>query len=102
MKKHCFFFYFTFFIAQIVVAQSPGLLSIRNYGKEHANGIIGEFVQFLALPNLTKDTVNIQKNTAFIIDMMNKRGIQKVQLLNGITPGIPPAVYGEVMVPGAK
>lgn len=102
MTKHCCCFYFILLIAQIVVAQSPGLLSIRNYGKEHTNGIIGEFVQFLALPNLTKDTVNIQKNTAFIIDMMNKRGIQKVQLLNGITSGIPPAVYGEVMVPGAK
>jgi acetylornithine deacetylase/succinyl-diaminopimelate desuccinylase-like protein len=34
--------------------------------------------------------------------MMNKRGIQKVQLLNASTPGIPPAVYGEVLVPGAR
>jgi acetylornithine deacetylase/succinyl-diaminopimelate desuccinylase-like protein len=34
--------------------------------------------------------------------MMNKRGIQKVQLLNATTPGVPPAVYGEVTVPGAK
>ncbi|GAC1431456.1 MAG: dipeptidase [Chitinophagaceae bacterium] len=35
------------------------------------------------------------------MDMMNKRGIQKVQLLHASTEGAPPAVYGEVMVPGA-
>ena len=36
------------------------------------------------------------------MEMMNKRGIQKIQLLNGTSPGAPPAVYGEVPVAGAK
>lgn len=36
------------------------------------------------------------------MEMMNKRGIQKVQLLNPKTSGAAPAVYGEVMVAGAK
>jgi len=36
------------------------------------------------------------------MDMMNKRGIDKVQLLSADTHGSPPAVYGEVMVAGAK
>jgi hypothetical protein len=40
--------------------------------------------------------------TAFIMSMMNERGIQKVQLLHASTPGVPPVVYGEVIVPGAK
>ena len=102
MKKHCLFFCLSLVVAQIVMAQAPDLLTIKNYGKEHASQIIEEFVQLLALPNLTKDTANIQKNTAFIMDMMNKRGIQKVQLLDGTTADIPPAVYGEVLVPGAK
>ena len=102
MKKYCCCFYFILLIAQMGAAQSPDVLTIRNFGKEHANQILGEFVQFLALPNLTKDTVNIKTNTAFIMDMMNKRGIQKVQLLNGASKGVPPAVYGEVLVPGAK
>ncbi len=33
---------------------------------------------------------------------MKKRGIEKVQLLNASTTGVPPAVYGEVKVAGAK
>jgi acetylornithine deacetylase/succinyl-diaminopimelate desuccinylase-like protein len=34
--------------------------------------------------------------------MMQKRGIQNIQLLNATTQGVPPAVFGEVIVPGAK
>ena len=102
MKKYGCYFYFMLLFAQIVTAQSSDVLTTRNFGKEHANHILGEFIQLLALPNLTKDTVNIKTNTAFIMDMMNKRGIQKVQLLNGTSKGVPPAVYGEVLVSGAK
>jgi acetylornithine deacetylase/succinyl-diaminopimelate desuccinylase-like protein len=59
-------------------------------------------LNFLSLPNVAADPAGQQKSAAFIMGMMNKRGIQKVQLLNASTPGVPPAVYGEVMVPGAK
>jgi acetylornithine deacetylase/succinyl-diaminopimelate desuccinylase-like protein len=48
------------------------------------------------------DPVGQQKTAAFIMAMMSKKGIQKVQLLTASTPGVPPAVYGEVSVPGAK
>jgi acetylornithine deacetylase/succinyl-diaminopimelate desuccinylase-like protein len=68
----------------------------------NAAGIINEFTEFLSLPNVAADPVGQQKTAAFIMTMMNKRGIQKVQLLNASTPGVPPAVYGEVIVPGAK
>ena len=78
MKKHCYCFYFILLSALLVKAQSPDVLTIHNFTKEHANHILGEFVQLLALPNLTKDTVNITTNTAFIMDMMSRRGIQKV------------------------
>lgn len=87
---------------KFVLAQSPDLQTLRNYGNQHAKNIIQEFVNFLSIPNVASDTVNLQKNTMFIMEMMNKRGIQKVQLLHAATSGIPPAVYGEVMVPGAK
>src|SRR5439155_1884364 len=52
--------------------------------------------------NVAAEPPRQQKNAAFIMAMMNKRGIQKVQLLNPSTADAPPAVYGEVMVPGAK
>jgi acetylornithine deacetylase/succinyl-diaminopimelate desuccinylase-like protein len=83
-------------------AQSPGILTIKKYSQQHADDIISEFRSFLSLPNVASDTLNIQKNAAFIMDMMNKRGIQKVQLLQAGLAGVPPVVYGESLVPGAK
>ena len=102
MKKYSFIFLLSFFMGPLVSAQSPDVLTIRKYTNQNAGRIIGEFVNFLSIPNLAKDTVNIKKTAAFIMDMMNKRGIQKVQLLNASTAGAPAAVYGEVNVPGAK
>ena len=45
--------------------------------------MIGEFVKFLAIPNVASDSANIRRNAAFIMEMMKKRGIEKVQLLTG-------------------
>ncbi len=88
--------------SQIVFAQPPAILAVRKYRQQQVGNIISEFTAFLSLPNVARDTVNIQKNAAFIMDMMNKRGIQKVQLLRPVTESAPPAVYGEVIIPGAQ
>ena len=102
MKKQFVFFLLSFLTIQLVTAQSSALLTIRKYGEQNAGNIIREFVKFLAIPNLAKDTFNIQNNAAFIMQMMHERGIQNIQLLNATTTGAPPAVYGEVTVSGAK
>lgn len=102
MRKRVLFLLLSFLMAQFVSAQSVETLLIRKYGKENAGNILKEFTEFLSLPNVAADPAGQQKSAAFIMGMMNKRGIQKVQLLNATTPGVPPSVYGEVMVPGAK
>jgi len=102
MRKSSFFFVLVFLIDQIVSAQSPEVLTIRKYGNKNAGNIINEFAEFLSLPNVAADPAGQQKNAGFIMAMMNKRGIQKVQLLNASTQETPPAVYGEIIVPGAK
>jgi len=102
MRKGFFFFVLVFLIDQIVSAQSPEVLTIRKYGNKNAGNIINEFAEFLSLPNVAADPAGQQKNAGFIMAMMNKRGIQKVQLLNASTQETPPAVYGEIIVPGAK
>src|SRR5258705_9743835 len=102
MRKCFFFFVLVFLIDQLVSAQSPEILTIRKYGNKNAGNIISEFSAFLSLPNVAADPAGQQKNAAFIMAMMNKRGIQKVQLLTASTAGTPPVVYGEVIVPGAK
>jgi len=102
MRKFFIFFLLIILIDQSVLAQTPEVLVIRKYVNENAGNIIREFSEFLFLPNVAADPVGQQKNADFIMEMMKKRGIQKIQLLHASTAGTPPAVYGEVIVPDAK
>ena len=101
MKQYAFLFLVVFFMGEFVSGQSPEVLTIRNYGIKNEGNIINEFIEFLSIPNVAADAAGLQKNAAFIMAMMNKRGIDKVQLLTANTVGVPPVVYGEVIVPGA-
>lgn len=101
MNKFQLLFLLTILLTGSTIAQSPEAVSIKKYANNNAGTIISEFAAFLSLPNIASDVAGQQKNAAFIMDMMKKRGIQKIQLLNANTKGAPPAVYGEVMVPGA-
>jgi acetylornithine deacetylase/succinyl-diaminopimelate desuccinylase-like protein len=101
MKKITALVLLSLFANQLVSAQSSEVLAIRKYGTQHADKMIREFAAFLAIPNIARDTVHIKKNAAFIMDMMTERGIKNVQLLAPAASGAPPAVYGEVKVPGA-
>ena len=102
MKQFFYLSLLLLLISEFVSAQSPEVVTIRNYAIKNAGSIINEFSQFLSLPNVAADATGQQKNAAFIMEMMNKRGIEKIQLLNTNTAGAPPVVYGEVMVPSAK
>lgn len=61
-----------------------------------------EYLAFLAIPNVASDSINIRKNAAYIMEMMRKRKINNVQLLEGDGSKVPPVVYGEVLIAGAK
>ena len=74
---------------------------VRQYRQARETALMDEYRQFLAIPNVSADSVNIRKNAAFIVQMMRQRGIP-AQMLNGPTPGTTPAVFGEVRVPNAK
>lgn len=82
-------------------AQSPDVLRVRGFCEQNQHAMVDEFVGFLSIPNLADDTLGIKRNAAFIMDMMNHRGIQHVQLLQPDAVSAPPAVYGEVNVRGA-
>ena len=61
-------------------------------------GIVREFAELLAIPNLASDSVNIRRNAAAIVRMLERRGVA-ARLLEA--PGSPPAVFGELAAPGA-
>ena len=77
-------------------AQSP----VRDYRRAHERQILAEFTQLLAIPNVASDASNIRRNADFILQMMQRRGLNP-QLLEGKTSDTPPAVFGEWKTPGA-
>ena len=80
----------------VAVAQNP----IRDYRRAHERQILAEFTRLLAIPNVASDRENIRKNAQFILEMMQRRGLNP-RLLEGRTNDTPPAVYGEWKTPGA-
>lgn len=60
--------------------------------------IVDELVQLLSIPNLASDAVNIRRNADLLVQMLEKRGV-RARLLE--SSGSPPAVFGELNVPGA-
>ncbi|MCX6216168.1 M20/M25/M40 family metallo-hydrolase [Spirosoma sp.] len=81
-------------------AQTPQQ-RVRQYRQVQETALMDEYRDFLSIPNVSADSVNIRRNAAFILQMMKKRGISGM-LLDGPAPGSTPAVFGEVRVPGAK
>ena len=85
----------------LVIAQTPELLRVRNYRENKEWAWFKEFTSFLAIPNIASVPADIQRNASRIMDLMKDRSIQNCQLLYPTTKNAPPAVYGEVLVPGA-
>ncbi|HEY8164779.1 MAG TPA: M20/M25/M40 family metallo-hydrolase [Gemmatimonadaceae bacterium] len=67
----------------------------------HESEILTEFLGFLALPNVASDTAGIRRNAEMLSAMMTKRGL-KPRLLRSATASAPPAVFGELVTPGAR
>ena len=82
------------------VLVANGQLSARDYRRAHEHQILDEFTQLLAIPNVAADRQNIRSNAEFILEMMQRRGLNP-QLLEGKTRDTPPAVFGEWKTPGA-
>jgi len=80
----------------VAIAQSP----VRDYRQAHERQILDEFTRLLAIPNIASDKENIRRNAQFILEMMQRRGLNP-QLLEAKSKDTPPAVYGEWKVAGA-
>ena len=72
--------------------------SVRRWRQANDVRILGELRDFLAIPNLASDSANIRENARRLAAMLERRGV-RARLLE--SPGSPPAVYGELTVPGA-
>jgi acetylornithine deacetylase/succinyl-diaminopimelate desuccinylase-like protein len=72
---------------------------VRAWREAHAGPILREFADLVALPNIASDAVAIRRNADAIVKMLERRGIA-ARLLE--VEGSPPAVYGELLTPGAR
>ena len=63
--------------------------------------LFDEYVALLAIPNVATNVSDIRRNADHIMAMMAKRGLAP-RLLEGHSANVPPAIYGEWKVPGAK
>lgn len=63
--------------------------------------ILSEFSDLLAIPNVATNVTDIRRNADHIMAMMSRRGLAP-RLLEGDDANVPPAIYGEWLVPGEK
>ena len=98
--KSCFFIA-CFLHAGLISFSQTVQQKVDRFRKENESKMIDEYIKFVAIPNVTRDTSNILRNAAYIKMMMEQRGI-KAELLEGTTPHINPVVFGEIKVAGAK
>lgn len=87
--------------AQKAIAPKPEQVAqaVREYRLENEDRIMRELSEFLAIPNVASDTVNIQKNAAHLVEMLEARGIETHLFPIG---GRGPVVFGKLITPEAK
>ncbi|HTF17198.1 MAG TPA: M20/M25/M40 family metallo-hydrolase [Chryseolinea sp.] len=90
-------------IVLFFLSATAGVAQIRKYvyAPSTQQAWLQEYVELVSIPNVLGDSVNMERNAAFISEMMHKRGI-KTTLLRSGKAGSAPVVYGEVNTPGAR
>lgn len=81
-------------------SQSELSKQVKTYTKTNEHILLNEFMDLVSIPNVAADTVGLQNTANFIMKMMENRGI-KTSKLEAKTKGVPPAIFGEILVPNA-
>ncbi|HEX9633379.1 MAG TPA: M20/M25/M40 family metallo-hydrolase [Gemmatimonadales bacterium] len=81
------------------LAAQDGLGAARAHREADGPGILRRYAEFLALPNVARDSVGIARNAAYLRERLTALGV-RTELLR--VPGAPPVVFGRLDVPGAS
>jgi len=84
-----------------IVAFAALLLAAPAEAVTDRAALLKDYAELLAIPNVATSIPDIRKNADHIMAMMTARGL-KPRLLEGDAADVPPAIYGEWLVPGAK
>jgi acetylornithine deacetylase/succinyl-diaminopimelate desuccinylase-like protein len=86
-----------FVLPQRVQGQSA-VEAARNHRQAHEAQILRDYAEFLRIPNVASDSVNIQRNARHIQERFAERGVD-LDVLS--VDGAPPIVTGRIDTPGA-
>ena len=87
-------------LPSLAAAQAnPASQAARKWRQDHERAIVDEFVTLLAVPNVSNDKPNIQRNAELIAKMLAARGLTPKLLSTG---GGNPVVVAEIRTPGAR
>lgn len=75
----------------------PEAHGVEQWVEANQDNIVRELVDFLSLPNATADVAGTRRNAMWLMDALERRGVE-TRLLE---PGAQPMVYGELSAPGA-
>jgi acetylornithine deacetylase/succinyl-diaminopimelate desuccinylase-like protein len=73
---------------------------VRSWRAAHEKEIVGELMDLLAMPNVATNVADVEKNADHLTEMLKRRGFGVRRL--AAAPGTPPALLGDLRVPGAK
>lgn len=85
-------------VCVLLLASNGFAQSIRDWRVAHETEIITEYRQLLSLPNVAANLPDMRRNAELLQTMYAKRGVP-LQMLE--VPDSPPALFGEIRVPGA-
>jgi acetylornithine deacetylase/succinyl-diaminopimelate desuccinylase-like protein len=85
-------------LAHSLVAQTAPVAA-RQFTAAHKPELTREFSDFLSIPNVAADPENLKRNADLLMSKLRERGVES-KLLS--IPGVPPVVYGQINVAGAK
>ena len=88
-------------LALAALGAAPAAADVRDWVKRNEPALLADYSALLAIPNVASDVSDIRRNADFIMARMGKSGLSP-RLLEGDKPDVPPAIYGEWLVPGAK
>ncbi len=85
--------------AAVPLRAQSGIEVVRSYRENHEAAILNDFAELLSYPNRARDTEDIQLAATYIRDRLRSVGVDS-KLLE--IDGVPPLVYGELLVDGAE
>lgn len=94
----CFLFFWTY-LGPALSAQVTPPEAAKRYTAARQSELTRQFSEFLSMPNVAADPVNLEKNANFLLNALRSRGVD-ARLLT--LPSAPPVVFGQIMTRGAE